>query len=277
MSGTVMLPRVEDHPSADLRVAGVQVAIREVEVELREQGPDVRERVRELLAGLGDIASFGCCHAAAGRDVSFLSTARRCEKDEGKQQRRHHNWLAPDSCASNSRVLFCFHLNHLSRPRESPCRCRMRRHSSSRVYIRSRLSRAPPPRTPLFSCSSCNVPKNLRGQLPILGSQQPISADCEQPGQLKGSISSKRRQLAETRTHSNDLLRERSSLISGDRTRRKLAGNRGSPRRIGAARRLQSADAEPPSLHKESESKRKTRGLPALSCGRRCPSHSGKQ
>ena len=33
----------------------------------------------------------------------------------------------------------------------------------SRVYIRSRLSRAPPHPTALFSCSSCNVPKNLRG------------------------------------------------------------------------------------------------------------------
>src|SRR4030095_4479459 len=65
---------LEDRPAAGPLVTGGHVAIREVEVELREQRPDVRERVRELLAGLGDITNFGRCYAAVGSDRSLLST-----------------------------------------------------------------------------------------------------------------------------------------------------------------------------------------------------------
>src|SRR4051794_15671654 len=101
-----------------LLVARVHLAIREVDVELREQGPDVRERVRELVAGLRDITSFIRCRAAAGLDASLLSAGRCCEKDPRKQQRRRHNWPPSGSCASNSPVFFCFHLNYFSAPRD---------------------------------------------------------------------------------------------------------------------------------------------------------------
>ena len=43
---------LKDRPAGGPLVARVQVAIRDVEVELREQGPHVGERVRELFAGL---------------------------------------------------------------------------------------------------------------------------------------------------------------------------------------------------------------------------------
>jgi hypothetical protein len=154
-------------------VAGVQVAIREVEVELREQGPDVRERVRELLGGLRGITSFGRCHSVARFDASLLSTGPCCEKDEGKQQRRRHNRLPPDSCALNRRVFFCAHpvlFLSIALPmwdgaaERQPARlashreCRHR----SRLYS-SRLSRALLPEMPCFIAVFAMCPKACEG------------------------------------------------------------------------------------------------------------------
>ena len=62
------------------------------------------------------IRLLGTDHSVARFDACLLSTGPCCEKDEGKQQRRRHNRLPPDSCVSNRRVFFCAHLSHFSCP-----------------------------------------------------------------------------------------------------------------------------------------------------------------
>src|SRR5690606_2429801 len=78
--------RLEFHPSADLRRPVVHVAVREEQVELGEQRPDVGHRVRQLGADLRGIAA-GRCRTGDRSGSRLLRPGDRGERTAREQDR----------------------------------------------------------------------------------------------------------------------------------------------------------------------------------------------
>jgi hypothetical protein len=78
--------RLKEHRAAHQWIARVRVSVREVEIELREERPHVRDGVRELRSDLRDVILLGRASSRAG--ARLLGPGRCCERREHDPQRR---------------------------------------------------------------------------------------------------------------------------------------------------------------------------------------------